>query len=424
MIRILLGGSPCTKWSIAQKNNRETEPKGEGWELFRNYLIAKEKYKPDYFLYENNKSAAAPIKAQIRKELNAMDIDSRFLAPGQTQYIEINSALVSAQNRQRFYVHNMPGVQLPEDRGILLKDVLESGTDLSQKEKAYTLTTRCGEGAIPEDTLAKHRHTMVAEPIKIREGCKLIVSDESIRNTNKDGTGTSQGYTINYIDGKSATLTSGHASKTKIIEPIRIGTIESNAKGDHDSKQYRVYSPEGKATTLCGEGGGIGAKTGLYACPADGKAHPIYRVLNGLITIKGKQYPIKLPDGLYIIRKLTVKECCRLQTFPDNYFVKADGSPLVSNTQAYKQLGNSWTIEVIKHILQNVPNIKNEPIEVLSMYDGISAGQLGLKQLGANVISYKSTEIDKYAIQTTQYHFPRTAQLGDAFAVRNEDWRF
>lgn len=58
MIKLLIGGSPCTFWSIAQKNNRETEAEGLGWELFKNYLIAKEKFKPDFFLYENNKSAA------------------------------------------------------------------------------------------------------------------------------------------------------------------------------------------------------------------------------------------------------------------------------------------------------------------------------------------------------------------------------
>ena len=57
MIKLLIGGSPCTFWSIAQKNNRETEAEGLGWELFKNYLIAKEKFQPDFFLYENNKSA-------------------------------------------------------------------------------------------------------------------------------------------------------------------------------------------------------------------------------------------------------------------------------------------------------------------------------------------------------------------------------
>lgn len=56
MIKLLIGGSPCTHWSIAKVKGREIAPKGEGWELFKNFWIAREKYKPDYFLYENNKS--------------------------------------------------------------------------------------------------------------------------------------------------------------------------------------------------------------------------------------------------------------------------------------------------------------------------------------------------------------------------------
>ena len=111
MIKLLIGGSPCTFWSIAQKNGRETEAEGMGWELFKNYLIAKEKFKPDFFLYENNKSAAQAIKDQISRELGV-------------DLMHINSTLVSAQNRERFYAFNWE-VDQPEDRGILLRDILE-----------------------------------------------------------------------------------------------------------------------------------------------------------------------------------------------------------------------------------------------------------------------------------------------------------
>ncbi len=130
-MKLLLGGSPCTHWSIAQTKNRETEPSGIGWELFKNYLIAREKYKPDYFLYENNKSMAAAIREQITKELGVPPV-------------LINSALVSAQNRQRLYWagKRMPDgsytpldIQQPEDRGILLRDILETVTN----EKGYIL---------------------------------------------------------------------------------------------------------------------------------------------------------------------------------------------------------------------------------------------------------------------------------------------
>lgn len=113
MIKLLIGGSPCTFWSIAQKNNRETEAEGMGWELFKNYLIAKEKFKPDFFLYENNKSAAQAIKDQISRELGV-------------DLMHINSALVSAQNRQRFYAFNWK-VEQPEDRNIFLDTILDEG---------------------------------------------------------------------------------------------------------------------------------------------------------------------------------------------------------------------------------------------------------------------------------------------------------
>ena len=144
---------------------------------------------------------------------------------------------------------------------------------------------------------------------------------------------------------------------------------------------------------------------------------PVYQVKDGYITIKDKQYPIKLRDGCYIIRKLTVTECKRLQTVPDSYVFP------VSDSQAYKMLGNGWTVEVIAHILSHIPEITEEPVEVLSMYDGMSCGHLALDRLGAEVVAYYATEIDKYAIQTTQHNYPDTVQLGDAFQVREDGWR-
>ena len=119
-MRLLLGGSPCTHWSIAQTRNRETQPKGLGWELFRNYLLAREHFRPDFFLYENNTSMASAIRAQITAELGV-------------EPILINSALVSAQSRQRLYWTNIPGIEQPEDMGILLRDILETSPPLGEK---------------------------------------------------------------------------------------------------------------------------------------------------------------------------------------------------------------------------------------------------------------------------------------------------
>ena len=454
MIKLLIGGSPCTYWSISQKNNRETEPSGLGWELFQNYLIAKEKFQPDFFLYENNKSAAEAIKQQIRKELKVWD--GTFLMPDSgARYIEINSALVSAQNRQRFYVHNCGEVEQPEDRGILLKDILESGQ--VEKDKGYCLKHQSGNA---RDYFKKH-HTnikfeLVTEPI----------------NTTVDG--KSHAIKAQYHkNGVANFITNDGHDATAVAEPVRVGTYPSKAKNTQ-SKQYRVYAVDGKSTTLCGEGGGMGAKTGLYAIPDNsdimyvkeaaqkgyaeiypgecvdlcqensatqrgrkmaeksncltrtnsfyeycGTADkPIYEVRDGKITIKGKQYPIKLKDGYYIIRKLTVTECCRLQTMPDDY------CRAVSDSQAYKGLGNGWTAEVIIHILshalKNVP--RDEKIVVLSMYDGIGTGRYCLDKMGFTNVEYHAYEIDKYAMKIAMSNYPDIIQHGDAYQVREKDW--
>lgn len=87
---LLIGGSPCTHWSIAQKDNRETEASGIGWELFQQYARAVNEVKPKAFLYENNKSMSKKIKKSITNEFGF-------------EPVCINSALLSAQNRERFY---------------------------------------------------------------------------------------------------------------------------------------------------------------------------------------------------------------------------------------------------------------------------------------------------------------------------------
>ena len=455
-MKLLIGGSPCTHWSIAQTKNRETEASGIGWELFLNYRIARDKYKPDFFLYENNKSMSPAIRAQITAELGV-------------EPVLINSALVSAQNRQRLYwvgkrkpdgTYSQVAVEQPEDRCILLRDILESG--VCWREKAYTLKANYFKSSATSAMDGGHFPApMAAEPVNMTADGKA----QCLRATYyKDGIRNMVGNTID--------------RKTCVAEPVRIGTIDSKAENtDFDSQQYRVYSPDGKSVTLCGNGGGVGAKTGLYAVPAaveynplhscdvvvtdqnirctykdgsgtaqgytvtfddvkspsviaghahkmklieratDKKQMPVYEVRGGQITIKGKEYPIKLADGFYIIRKLTVRECMRLQTVPDTYAFP------VSDTQAYKMLGNGWTVDVIAHIMSHFTGLTKEPVEVLSMYDGMSCGHIALDKLGAEITAYYATEIDKYAIQTTQHNYPDTVQLGDAFQVRNDDWR-
>lgn len=351
-VDFLIGGSPCTYWSIAQTKNRETVASGMGWELFSQYVRALHEAKPKYFIYENNKSMSKQIRASIDEAFGF-------------EAVLINSALVSAQNRQRLYwvgkrnadgTYSRVNVEQPADRGILLKDVLDSAVamDLTCNDKAYTLTASY-DGACAWNTIERHQRNMVAEPINMTADGKA----QCLRATcYKDGI---RNIVANEVD-----------KKTGVAEPIN-----------------DIY--------LCANGGGAGAKTGLYAVPhdcdvvitensircqrrdqkhstvqgshvnfadgktqtlspshipnviehKDGKEITIYEVRDGKITIKGKQYPIKLKDGYYIIRKLTVSECKRLQTVPEWYEFP------VSDTQAYKMLGNGWTCEVISHLIRS-----------------------------------------------------------------------
>ena len=387
MIKLLIGGSPCTFWSIAQKNNRETEAEGLGWELFKNYLIAKEKFKPDFFLYENNKSAAQAIKDQISRELGV-------------ELMYINSALVSAQNRQRFYAFNWE-VEQPEDRGILLRDILESGTEgvgvgyrnrREEDGKLYRRFETHGEEKANALTTVQ-TDSMVAEPVCMR----YERSDEAKRVRKQYEAGeVRHGYHELHelhprADGKTNTL-----STVLKDNPICEAVPKYAAPCEWDE---------------------VGKPTKAISV-ADGKTYIVYEVKDGLITIKGKQYPIKLADGFYIIRKLTPVECERLQTMPDGY------TRAVSNTQRYKGLGNGWTAEVIIHILngalKDVP--RDEEIVVLSMYDGIGTGRYCLDKMGFTNVKYYAYEIDKHAKQIAMSNYPDIIQMGDAFDLRNPDW--
>lgn len=548
-MKILIGGSPCTHWSIAQTKNRETKASGIGWELFLNYRIARDKYQPDFFLYENNKSMSPAIRAQITAELGV-------------EPVLINSALVSAQNRQRLYwagkrnqdgTYSRVAVEQPVDRGILLRDILESG--IVWNEKAYTLRASHGPHGGPSSVIktikepGKFSFNGVAEPVRIGEientaprtgfdtSKQYKVYSPDAKATalcgNGGGAGAKTGlYAVpvpepvnETVDGKAQCLRAtyykdgirnlvgntvdrktcvaipvpaagrivgrrineqGHRDdyneaiphfqyfevneepqKTNclttvqkdnmIAVPVRVGAMPNKDGELGTSQSRRIYSTDGKSVSLQARpngGGADGAATGLYAVPAgmawrgrekgsafemrddqksnavaatghqsrlvieaaDGKQMPVYEVRGGRITIKGKTYPIKLADGFYIIRKLTVTECKRLQTVPDTYAFP------VSDTQAYKMLGNGWTVDVIAHIMSHFTGLTEEPVEVLSMYDGMSCGHIALDKLGAEITAYYATEIDKYAVQTTQHNYPDTMQLGDAFQVRAEDW--
>lgn len=193
-IDLLIGGSPCQDLSIAKKNRKGLD--GERSGLFWEYVRILREVQPKYFILENVASMPKEAKEIITRELGV-------------EPIMINASLVSAQNRKRLFWTNIPNVTLPEDRGILLKDILEEEVD--EKYKVYS------------DNWRVERNT-------------VDVNDKS--------------RCLNASNYKGA-LNDG-------MSLIRVGQIGKGGQGD------RIYSPQGKSVGLSALGGGRGAKTGLY----------------------------------------------------------------------------------------------------------------------------------------------------------------
>jgi DNA (cytosine-5)-methyltransferase 3A len=202
--------------------------------------------------------------------------------------IMINAALVSAQQRKRLFWTNIPGVTQPEDKKIFLKDILQ-------------------KGEIP----LTNYNTEKVKSNTVRTG----------------GRGSGFGDKHNW-------------------DTIRIGQIGKGGQGD------RIYSVSGKSVALSANGGGRGAKTGLYMIQtARGFNKGGKRALNGktpTLSASKWEHNNKLVDGT-VIRKLTPIECERLQCLPDNY------TGGVSDSQRYKGLGNAFNVDVIAHILSFIP---------------------------------------------------------------------
>ena len=186
--------------------------------------------------------------------------------------------------------------------------------------------------AIPIDTIDGKSHTIPATYYKTGENpfssfgsergkqrVAVPVIAAAQRGRYIDGGKTEQHIEVRE-DGKSNCLTTVQKN-TLVCAPVRVGQVGKGGQGQ------RIYSVRGKSVTLSANGGGQGAKTGLYK--------------------------IDLPDGDYIIRKLTPVEAERLQTLPDNYTAG------ISNTQRYKCIGNGWTVDVIAHILGGLNGIYN-----------------------------------------------------------------
>ena len=264
-IDLVIGGSPCQGFSFAGKQLNFDDDRSKLFFEFVDICNRVIDYNPKMkFLLENVK---------MKKEYQ--DVISSYMG---IEPIQINSSLVSAQNRVRLYWTNIQPVEQPEDKGIVLADII-----LSDVDEKYYLTD------------------------------KAIDYMDRLRNGKPRWE-----YHKNPIDGKAACLTA-NMYKGVPYGVLKLSTCDQVAtlsiKGNDSIK--RVYGKMGKSPYLTTMGG-------------------------------GHREPKVFDDLKMVARKLTPIECERLQTFPDNY---TEG---VSNSQRYKALGNSWTVDVIAHIFKNL----------------------------------------------------------------------
>lgn len=268
-IDLLIGGSPCQGFSFAGKQLNFEDPRSQ---LFFEFVRLLEETKPKYFLLENVK---------MKKEYQ--DIISSYLG---VEPIMINSNLVSAQSRVRYYWTNIPIKGLPNDKGILLKDITEDGL----------------------------QSLGLAQRGRYDENGKVIQKYELNGTEKSNAMTTVSKDTLLFIPVDKHSSNSGLVCLGGVMKPTHKLWLDNGKLLQRNFSQgNRVYSSDGKSATLNANSGGIGAKTGLY-------------------EIEG------------VIRKLTRLECERLQTVPDGY------TNSISDTQAIKALGNGWTVDVVSFI--------------------------------------------------------------------------
>ena len=252
-VDLIQAGSPCQGFSFAGKQLAFDDPRSA---LFFEFIRLLKAIKPKYFLLENvrmKKEFLEIITEQVSQCYAPEDVDNQFLnVLGEVRFepIFINSSLVSAQSRQRYYWTNIPGIKQPEDRGIVLRDILEDNFD-SERDKAHCLDANYHKGASVEQYKKKHRRQLVNKPNK------EYISAESVKKYVEDvNADFNDPYNKKTIKGnKSTTLRTNSSNGNmwvnekaiKETKPKRVGTT-IGIKG-HDILK-RVYGQDGKSPTI------------------------------------------------------------------------------------------------------------------------------------------------------------------------------
>lgn len=313
-VDLLIGGSPCQDLSIAKKDRKGLDGDRSG--LFWEFVRIKKECNPQWFVLENVASMPKADRDIITREMGV-------------EPVMFNASLVSAQSRKRLFWTNIP-FDLPEDRGILLKDILQPDGEVDErmvvKGKAYTLTASYAK-ATPSPAQVEHN---------IEKGQRTMVKVGYVGDGEQYGQG-GQAHRVYSTDGKTPTLSSGPAlvkirGRDVILNESPLQVLQEGRTELGKQSRKEIKKETGKDSTS--RSGGHKAYFGKDGTKA-----------NCLTTALGA-------EGLVVeqerIRKLTPIECERLQGLPDNY---TEG---VAMTHRYKCLGNAFNVDVVAHILGRV----------------------------------------------------------------------
>lgn len=291
---LLIGGSPCQGFSFAGKQLAFDDPRSKLFFVYVDILDHIRSMNPEVkFMLEN-----------VKMKQEYMNVISQQLG---VEPVFINSALVSAQNRQRYYWANWEFGQ-PEDRGVTLNDIIEESIMYSP---AAVVGRKLNAQGKRDDTLQIKTSQYLEVGTSSKSRCLSTVCKDTVISSLPPGR-----YPVN----RTGLIFLGGFSQRVRLDDGKFLSRNFREGG-------RIYDTDGKACTLTSQSKGAeGGYSGLYGKVALNKIH--YRNLSPL-------------------------ECERLQTVPDNY------TNHVSNTQRYKMLGNGWTVDVVTHILKHL-KIKKE----------------------------------------------------------------
>jgi len=276
-IDLVMGGSPCQGFSFAGKQLAFDDPRSA---LFFEFVKCVDTLKPKYFLLEN-----------VRMKKEYLDIISEYMG---VEPIFINSSLVSAQSRQRYYWTNIPGIEQPEERGIVLRDILEDqvgsehyvGDNMQKNYKGGNqLNPNYKSQANTIHNSDKKSGTICAGTHGYANG---YVGDKHkpVKQTERNARHLKQ------LDDKSlcmtATMYKGAGNNGMTLVPQRVGTIKDGGQGN------RIYSKHGKGISISAQSGGTAGNGNMLIQTSDKPKH-----IGTAVDIKGHDQIKRVysPDG-------------------------------------------------------------------------------------------------------------------------------